>query len=213
MRLRVDVIGSIREVMEQERANSRRAVTRGIRQGAEEIKKDWRGQVQRAGLGRRLANTIRSRTFPKGRESRDAAGIVWTRAPRIIDAFEQGSVIRSAVGLFLAIPTEAAGKKGLGRERITPGGFERRTGLRLRFVYRQNAPSLLVADGARLNTRGLAQMSRAKVRKDGIQRGAVTAVVFILVPQVRLPRRLQLFEAADRVSRRVPQLIVDNWPR
>ena len=213
MRVGVEIIGDLREIIEEEAAASRRAVTRGIREAGEGLKRDWRSQVERAGLGGRLARTIRSGTWPTGRESRDAATMVWTRAPRIIDAFERGALIRSTNGLFLAIPTEAAGTKGLGRTRITPLGWEQRTGLKLRFVYRPGRPSLLVADGARINVRGRAVMSRAKVRKDGIQRGAVTAVIFILVPQVQLRKRLDLFGAADRWAGRVPSLIVSNWPR
>lgn len=40
-----------------------------------------------------------------------------------------------------------------------PGEWERRTGLRLRFVYRRTGPSLLVTEG-RLNTKGRAVASR-----------------------------------------------------
>jgi hypothetical protein len=54
------------------------------------------------------------------------------------------------------IPTAEAGTRGLGRARITPLGWERRTGMRLRFVFRRGRPSLLVADDARVNARGLA---------------------------------------------------------
>jgi hypothetical protein len=213
MRVGVEIIGDIAGIIKQEAVASRRAVTAGIREAGEGLKRDWRSQVEGAGLGGRLARTIRSGVWPTGRESRDAATMVWTRAPRVIDAFERGALIRSSNGLFLAIPTEAAGTKGLGRARITPLGWEQRTGLKLRFVYRPGKPSLLVADGARLNTRGRAVMSRAKVRKDGIQRGSVTAVIFILLPQVQLRKRLDLFGAADRWAGRVPALIVSNWPR
>ena len=44
-----------------------------------------------------------------------------------------------------------------------------------------------VADGARINTRGLAAVSRSKTG-----RGQVTAPIFLLVPQVKLPKRLDL---------------------
>jgi hypothetical protein len=213
MRVSLEVIGDVREIMEAEATASRRAVTRGIKAAGDGLKADWRGQVEGAGLGSRLARSVRSGVWPKGRESRDAATMVWSRAPRIIDAFERGALIRSSSGFFLAIPTEAAGTKGLGRTRITPGSWEQRTGLKLRFVYRPGKPALLVADGARINVRGRAVMSRAKARRDGMQRGAVTAVIFILVPQVQLRKRLDLFGAADRWAGRVPGLIISNWPR
>ena len=54
-----------------------------------------------------------------------------------------GPLIRSKNGFWLAIPTQAAGKSTRGG-RITPGEWERRTGLRLRFIYRRRGPSLLL---------------------------------------------------------------------
>ena len=77
--------------------------------------------------------------------------------------------------------------------------------MRLRFVYRRNGPSLLVAEG-RLNTKGRAVASRSK-----IGRGKVTAPIFLLVPQVKLPKRLDLSRDADRALDSVPGLIVANW--
>lgn len=41
-------------------------------------------------------------------------------------------------------------------------------------------------------------MSRAKVRKDGVQRDAVTAGIFWLVPQVTLRKRLDLIRDVER---------------
>ena len=58
-------------------------------------------------------------------ESAEAAAYVWSRAPKIVDAFDRGVVIRSGSGLFLAIPTAAVGKSGRSavgaREKITLG--------------------------------------------------------------------------------------------
>ena len=59
---------------------------------------------------------------------------------------------------------------------MTPGGWERTTGMRLRFVYPPRGPSLLVADDARINTRGLAVASRGRRRRDGMLTGAATVV-------------------------------------
>jgi hypothetical protein len=57
-------------------------------------------------------------------------------APNIVDAFDRGVTIKSSRGFWLAIPTPAAGVKGLSAtgslKRITPSGWERRTGMRLR---------------------------------------------------------------------------------
>ena len=94
----------------------------------------------------RVANTIRSEQFPKGKPSLDAAALVRSKAPTIIGAHDTGPLIRSKSGFWLAIPTPAAGKSLRGG-RVTPGEWERRHGLRLRFVYRRRGPSLLVVEG------------------------------------------------------------------
>ncbi|MDQ0304491.1 DUF6441 family protein [Ancylobacter polymorphus] len=50
--------------------------------------------------------------LPKVGENAQAAANVWSRASKLVDAFDRGVVIRSLRGLFLAIPTVAAGKSG-----------------------------------------------------------------------------------------------------
>jgi hypothetical protein len=130
-----------------------KAVTAAMREAGTGLKTAWRGQITGAGLGRRLANSIRSQTYPKAGESLNAAALVWSKAPVIVGAHDTGPLIRSKDGFWLAIPTEAAGP-GLRGAKITPGEWERRRGLRLRFVYRRRGPSLLVADQGRLNSRG-----------------------------------------------------------
>ena len=121
-----------------------RAVSSGMRDAADGLKQDLREDFVAAGIGERLSRTRRGKTFPEVGESAEAAASVWSRAPNIIDSFDRGVVIRSARGLFLAIPTAAAGKSGRSatgsREGITPEGWQRRTGLKLRFVYRRGRP-------------------------------------------------------------------------
>ena len=182
------------------------AVTRGVRQAGEGLKHDWRAQLTSARLGQRLANSIRGEHYPKGRSSISAAALVFSRAPKLIDAFDRGVTIRAKNGLWLAIPTPAAGR-ARGGKKITPRAWEQRTGRRLRFVYRRGVPSLLVAEQARITKRGLAVASRSKTG-----RGAVTAPIFLLVPQVHLRKRLDLDRAARSWEGRLPELVVANWP-
>ena len=84
--------------------------------------------------------------------------------------------------------------------------------MRLRFIYRRNGPSLLVADDARLNSRGLAASKGGRRRRDGTLTGAQTVPVFLLVPQVKLAKRLDLGKAATTWQNRLPGLILANWP-
>jgi Family of unknown function (DUF6441) len=185
-----------------------RATTKAMREATADLKCNLREDVVAAGLGSRLAKTWRGRTYPEHGDSLEAVAYVWSKAPKIIDAFDRGVTIRSSRGLFLAIPTEAANHIGRGlsgkRERITPGGWERRTGLKLRFVYRRGRASLLVLDNARLTKRGHATANR---RKSGTQ----TVVVFILVPQVSLKKRLDIDRVARSEAAKLPDLIARQW--
>jgi hypothetical protein len=199
-------------------ADAARSVTDAMREATAGLKGDLRADVVDAGLGQRLANTWRGKTYPEGGTSLEAATFVWSKAPNIVDAFDRGATIKSSRGFWLAIPTPAAGLKGLSStgalKRITPGGWERRTGMRLRFVYRRGRPSLLVVDNARLSKKGLARPNIGRTRA-GVQftrlKGRATVVVFILVPQVTLRKRLDIASAAQRWADRVPSLIAQHW--
>jgi hypothetical protein len=204
MRIDLKISPDVAAMMRKEIAAGEKAVTAAMREAGTGLKSVWRGQIIGAGLGRRLANSIRSQTYPKAGESLNAAALVWSKAPVIVGAHDTGPLIRSKDGFWLAIPTEAAGR-GLRGGRITPGEWERRRGLRLRFIYRRTGPSLLVAEG-RLNMKGQAVASRSKTG-----RGKVTAPIFLLVPQVKLPKRLDLGRDAERALDSVPGLIVANW--
>jgi len=205
MKLKLDLDPDLAAMLRAEVLAGERAVTAAMREAGGELKADWRGQITGAGLGQRLARTIRNKTYPERGESLDAAAFIWSRAPKIIHAHDRGLLIRSKHGFYLAIPTEAAGT-GRGGARLTPGEWERRRGLKLRFIYRKGGPSLLVAEKARINARGTAVASRAKTG-----RGQVSAPIFILVPQVKLRKRLDLARDAERVAVRVPGLIVEKW--
>jgi hypothetical protein len=204
VKLRLEISGSIAADMRAELLAGEQAVSDAVRGAALSLKTDWRGQITGAGLGTRLARTIRSEDYPKGRPSLNAAALIWSNAPVIIGAHDTGPLIRSKSGLWLAIPTAAAGKSTRGG-RITPAEWERRRGVPLRFIYRARGPSLLVAEG-RLNSRGLGVASRAKSG-----RGLASVPIFLLVRQVKLTKRLDLAKAAEAALGRIPGAIVANW--
>ena len=204
MKLKLGIDPDLAAMMQAEVLAGERAVTAAMRQAGSDLKADWRGQITSAGLGQRLARSIRNKTYPERGESLDAAAFIWSKAPKIIHAHDKGVLIRSKAGFWLAIPLPAAGK-GRGGARLTPGEWEKRRGMRLRFVYRRRGPSMLVADG-RLNSRGLGVASRSKTG-----RGRATVPIFLLVPQVKLPKRLDLDRDAERALDSVAGLIVANW--
>ena len=204
MKLKLDINPDLAAMMAAEIKAGEKAVSAAMREAGTGLKSDWRAQITGAGLGRRLAGSIRSEFYPKREPSLNAAAFIWSKAPKIINAHDTGPLIRSKHGFWLAIPTKAAGKSRRGG-RITPGEWEQRSGLRLRFIYRRNRPSLLIAE-SRLNTRGKAVRSRSKTG-----RGVVSAPIFILVPQVKLAKRLDLARDAVRAADSIPGLILANW--
>lgn len=213
MKLGVSIVGDIARIMQAETRAGEKAVTAAMREAGTGLKTAWRLQITGAGLGTRLARTIRSEQYPKGRASLNAAALVWSKAPVIVGAHDTGPLIRSKDGFWLAIPMPTAGKSLRGG-RITPGEWERRTGMRLRFVYRRTAPSLLVADNVRVSKSGRVRENITRHKDGRISsrlKGRATAVIFLLVPQVKLPKRLDLARDAHAAENALPGLVVAHW--
>lgn len=204
MKLKLDITPDLVALMQAEITAGEKAVSTAMREAGAGLKSAWRSQITGAGLGTRLGNSIRLAHFPKSSNSLNAAALVWSNAPVIISAHDTGPLIRSKDGFWLAIPTPAAGKSTKGG-RITPGEWERRTGLRLRFIYRRKGPSLLVAEG-RLNSKGRTVASRSKTG-----RGLTTVPIFLLVPQVKLRKRLDLARDAERAVDGATTSVVQFW--
>ena len=204
MKVKLEVEPKLATLMAAEIAAGEKAVKRAAIGAGVDLKTAWRRQITGAGLGNRLARTIREQAYPKGQNSLNAAAYVWSNAPEIVDAHDRGTTIRSDAGFFLAIPTEAAGRGSRGA-RLTPGEWEQRRGMALRFVYRKSGPSLLVAEG-RVSSKGRAVQSRSKTG-----RGRATVPIFILVPQVKLRKRLDLDRDVERGQNDMPGRIVDAW--
>lgn len=122
MKIATTVIGAFKKDLEREFVTLTGAVQGGMRSAADGLKKDLRDQVTGAGMGSKLANTWRSAVYEN--RGYDPVGFVYTRAPQIIQAFDQGVLIKPQGGhVWLAIPTDTAPKKGTDGKRITPLNF------------------------------------------------------------------------------------------
>jgi hypothetical protein len=210
MRLEAALQGDLEKSMKAEIKAAGGAVVTGTRRAADGLKHEMRAQVTGAGLGRRLANSWRGKTYEN--KKLDAAGRVWTKAPTIMRAFDEGVTIKSKKGLWLAIPTPAAPRRGIGGKRISPSTFPEHRFGRLRFVYRGGGkPSLLVVDGLRARGGKRGGFSKAGKRAQASGRGLATVVMFIMVPQVRLRKRLDFTGAGRRWQQRLPRLIANAW--
>jgi hypothetical protein len=209
MKLAATLARSLQADMQAELRGIERAVTSGTRDAGRGLRTELRRQVTSAGLGQRLANSWRDKHYPN--QKLDAASLVYTKAPQIIRAFDEGAVVRSKRGRFLAIPTEDAPRKGTDGKRISPRTFPEHRFGPLRLVPRQNGPSLLVVDGLRASysrqTGQLRGFRRATDRARRSGQGLTTVVMFLLVPQVKLRKRLDVARAAERWSAELPALI------
>ncbi len=187
MHLKAALEGKLDELLEKEYKNAAKAVTTGIKTATNGLKMSLRSQVKSAKLGTRLANTWRGDIYPKAKNSISAAGVVYTKAQKILEGFEYASVIRSQNGFWLAIPTLAI-KQRVFNKRMTPALYERSKGVRLRFVYRPNGTSFLVHE------------QRKK-----------TIIAFILVPQAKMPKLINFETESEKWQEQVPTLIMENW--
>lgn len=209
MKAHLTVTGDFRMLTLAETNKGKKAVTAAMRQTAGTLKSQWRANVT-AALGTKLGNSVRSEGYPKGgKNSLNAAALVWTKAPETIHGHETGALIRTNDGEWLTIPLPAAGK-GKGGARITPLEWERKTGRGLTFVYGGGRRAMLVDSGVYTDRRVSDQMSWKNSAKKSIKR-KVPPIIFLLVPQVKLRRATTLKEIGQQIAAGVPSLIVRNW--
>jgi len=117
MKLAATIARSLQTDMQAELRGIEGAVAAGTRVAGRGLKTDLRRQVASAGLGQQRANNWRDKHYPN--QKLDAASLVYTKAPQIIRAFDEGAVVRSKRGRLLAIPTEDASSKETDRPRAS----------------------------------------------------------------------------------------------
>ena len=93
MKLIATIVRSVEASIQSELRDIERAVATGTRDAGRGLRTELRQQVTSAGLGQRLANAWRDKHYPNQRL--DSASLVYTKAPQIIRAFDEGALIRS----------------------------------------------------------------------------------------------------------------------
>lgn len=219
MRFRASV-GDPRAALKGTEEQIARSVTAGMRDVTTGLKEDLRDDVRGAGLGQRLANTWRGQTFPNAGASIEAAAYVSSNAPKLIDAFDRGVLIKARNRRYLAIPTPDAGVRQISKRRgkgssdngLSPAAWERETGVKLRFVPSKSG-GVLVADAfyRRQAARFQGRKSFRPIRESGPDRGRSFVVIFVLVKQAQLRKRLDIAATAQRWAERVPGAIAAHW--
>jgi hypothetical protein len=190
------------------------ATQAGVGAGTEGLKTDLRNRIHEAGLGEKLPNAVRSQVYPGGgRTSLKAAGWIYTKGKRtleILEAYANGATIRAKGGRYLAIPTPAAGKAG-GSARMTPAAWRYLRGTPLRLVAPRGKPYLLL----------VTRLRQSKGKRGGYRNPSPAAlkrkdfdwvVVFILVKQVEVRRRLNVDGLGEFWAGQVPALIERALP-
>jgi hypothetical protein len=192
MRLTAAITGNLHTFMLAQTSAAEKAVTAGVSEITTQIKNELRAQVVNAGLGNKLAKTWQGTAYPKGKKSISAAGVVTSKASKIIRSFNDGVLIKSVRGRFLAIPTENAPRRGVGNKRISPATFPEARYGKLRFIRVDSRLSLLVLDSKR--------------------KGKPAKVMFFLVLQAQMKKKLDYMTAVNRIAPQLPQVILDHWP-
>ena len=195
-----------------------RVCTEAMGDVAQGLKSDWRQQIVDAGLGKRLANTVRAKRYPESGFSANAAAFVWTKAPKIVEAHNRGATIVPVHGgKYLAWPTPDAGVKhtsGIKHSRITPALWERETGVRLQFIKPKNSRYAFLVSKGRYRRQAVRYQRRKGFRpiKEGTLPGEPkTIVIFILAPVVTLPKRLDIESLGEHWAGEVDVALSRRW--
>jgi len=210
MKIIARIAKSIAKDMEKEFVTITGAIKTGTKEATEGLKTDLRQQITSVGMGTKLANAWRSRVYDN--KGYNPAGFVYTQAPKIIEAFDKGVLIKpKAGGVWLAIPTSTAPKRGTDGKRITPLNFPEAKLGKLEFVYRDKGASFLIVNNVRASfakktgkLRGFRKASATALRTG---KGLSTAIMFILVRQVKLEKRLDVAAIAKIWGEKLPNLI------
>jgi len=231
VKLGATIGGDLRRMLAAEVQAGERAAMTAIRAETEQVKQELRQQVTSAfaGNARGVANAWRSKVYPKSGQSLRPAGLVSTKVPAIIDAFERGALIRPKGGQkFLAIPTgfnRQGGRRGAkprisAQQMVASGqGFLRPFKSGRGFVW-----CLPVRQGERTGRRrapliagGIAAVATARRKGAAAWQQSLLAQgfvpMFLLLPQVQLTKRLDVKGAAERGLRRLPGRFVAAWER
>lgn len=203
MKVRAWIDGSWRDLLQAEADRAAPAVSAGIAQATSGLKDAYRSQVRGAGLGSRLANTWQGNLYQQGQVN--AAGFVFSKAASIVSAYAAGVLIKpKSGGTWLIIPTDETPKR-IRRKRATPELWEQAFRQKLQFVQFAANLAGLIAPAIAVKARAGKELSaRAKARTR-------TRVIFLLIRQTQVKRRLSLAEPAREWGGALPQLILDNW--
>lgn len=221
------------------RRDAAKAVTAAMKAAALGIKTDIRQEIAAGGLGERLPNAVGTQVYPPSGDSLGAAVLIYgkgERAQMLLDVFSRGVEIRAKNRKYLLVPTPEGRAAGL----LTQMRLERRGGGETRLVKRRATDldfarvslgrgdrsvvtvvppgkmhpriGFVIARGvvAARSGRGFRPATARRLRQG---RGVRDVVLALLLPQVTLKPRFDMFALLTRWSERIPGLIERAMPR
>lgn len=222
MRIGAAIKGDLRKQVSKEWREAGRAIRKGLREAGKGLQADLRKDAEVAGLGK-LARAWRVRVYGGKRGPWESAALVYPkggeRTRGALWAFEHGATIRATNSRYLLIPTgfnRKGGRRG-GRVLYQPSeltdSFVQRTKnghllLFARVGHAQTKVKGRVRDRAYVNERLLGS-GRVRRTKEILKAGAVP--MFVLVPQIRVTKRLNMAAIVRRWEARLPSLVVKHW--
>jgi uncharacterized protein YjlB len=128
MRARITVEGDIVDAVEEGIREQSRDLRDGVVRASQALLTDVRDQTSSAFKGNGVTRAWRSRIYPTSpfTVTLHPAAVVWTRAPNIVSAFEEGKTITARRGRYLCWPTgynAIGGRRNKGSRgglRVTP---------------------------------------------------------------------------------------------
>lgn len=158
-------------------------------------------------LGERIANAWRADIYPKSASvhTHAPAVMVYTKAPKIVEAFGDGVTIVAKNARYLAIPTENTPRKG--RRYATPVEVEAIFNQDLILIAGRGRQILAFVDAIKAKSgKGFRRATKRRT-KDG--RANELVLMFVMVPQVHLQKRLDwrriFVELQDQWAELFPQ--------
>lgn len=203
LRITAALSGELAAFMAAEKRTGAEAVTAVVKRQGEAAKAAGRAMIAGAGLGRRLANTLRGTLYPERGVSLEAAYVlrssaIYVRAGGQVDlltVYAEGATIRGRGGQFLALPTRAAGRTG-GRA-LSPKDYPADF---FTFLPLRSGIAALVEREA-----------EAAARKRG---AGFPPILFVLVREVTVPARLGgLVGVLESFGDDLDAQIVAEWER
>src|SRR5260221_665308 len=188
--LEIALAGDITGALNKHSEIARKSLTAGVRRATFGLKRELRRQIDRAGFRASFAKAIRGGVFPYRQDTVNPVGRVFSKATAknrpggLVDlaaVFNADMTIAAAGAKWLAIPTENAERRAIGRgnlgdRKAKPSDYP---GLRFRPVLGRPSLGLLVVP-----------------RRSSLD--VAGTVYFILVKSVRLKQRLNIDAAAAK---------------